>query len=112
MLHLDTIFLNGRFRTLDRERPGARAVAVSRGVIAAVGEDEEVRQLAGPGTEIVDLGGRAVVPGLVDAHCHLVSYGMIRRREADLRGVRSIREIQERLRRHRVEMRISEDGSG
>jgi predicted amidohydrolase YtcJ len=48
----------------------------------------------------VDLGGRAVVPGLVDAHCHLVSYGMNCRREADLRGVRSVAEIQARLRRH------------
>src|SRR5688500_14581843 len=48
----------------------------------------------------VDLGGRSAIPGPVDAHCHLVSYGMQCTREADLRGASSLAEIGERLRAH------------
>src|SRR5262249_6885194 len=47
----------------------------------------------------------------VDAHCHLVSYGIVRRREADLRGCSSIAEIQERLRAHQQRTGIREGGA-
>src|SRR5437016_2968414 len=107
MLHPDTVFLNGRFRTLDPERRSASAIAVKTGRVAAVGDDAGIRTLAAPGTEVVDMGGRLVVPGLVDAHCHLVSYGVTARREADLRGARSIADIQARLRDHLITAEIA-----
>lgn len=68
----DVIFVNGKFSTLDDTVPQAEAVAVTGGRFSAVGTRAEVEKLAGPATEVVDLGGRRVVPGLIDAHCHPV----------------------------------------
>jgi len=58
--------------------PGARAeaLAVSEGRILAIGSAEEVLRLRTPNTEIVDLTGRALLPGFIDAHMHLVSHGL------------------------------------
>ena len=58
-------------------RPWAEAVGIKDGVIAAVGSNQEVRG-ALPNAEIIDLPGRMVTPGLVDAHCHFVSYSRSR----------------------------------
>ena len=52
-------------------RSGDDAVAIVGGLIAAVGDGAEVMQLAGADTGVIDCGGRAIVPGIVDAHCHL-----------------------------------------
>ncbi|HSK23048.1 MAG TPA: amidohydrolase [Egicoccus sp.] len=52
------------------------AVAVRGGAVAAVGTDVEVAGLAGPTTRVVDLGGRTVVPGLIDSHLHVVRGGL------------------------------------
>lgn len=48
----------------------AEAFAVTHGKFAAVGSDDEISNLAGPGVEVVDAGGMTVVPGFIDAHCH------------------------------------------
>ena len=48
----------------------AQAIAVNHGKFVAVGSSEDVMNLAGPGTEVVDAGGMTVVPGFIDAHCH------------------------------------------
>lgn len=48
----------------------AEALAVTHGKFTAVGTDDEVSNLAGPGVEVVDAGGMTVVPGFIDAHCH------------------------------------------
>ena len=71
-MNADVVFVNGKFTTLDDARPDAEAVAVSGGRLAAVGNRAEIDQLAGRSTTVVDLKGRRVVPGLVDAHCHPV----------------------------------------
>jgi predicted amidohydrolase YtcJ len=56
--------------------PGwAHAMAVSDGLISALGERDEVMALAGPGTRIADLGGRTVLPGFIDAHVHPITGG-------------------------------------
>ena len=68
----DVIFVNGAITTLDPAHPQAEAVAVSGGRLVAVGTDAEVRRHAGDSTEVIDLKGRRVVPGLIDAHCHPV----------------------------------------
>jgi predicted amidohydrolase YtcJ len=72
----DTVFVGGRVFTagLTTSHPGA--VAVSGGRIAAVGTDDEVRELVGPGTEVVDLAGGLLVPGFQDAHAHPVMAGV------------------------------------
>lgn len=68
----DLILADARVFTADTARPWAGAVAVREGRIAAVGATEEIRRLAGRETRTLDLDGRPVVPGLVDAHEHVV----------------------------------------
>ena len=69
-------FVNGRVYTMDAARRWAGAVAVSEGRIVAVGTDADVRELIGPGTDVVDLGGRMLVPGFQDAHIHAAASGL------------------------------------
>ena len=75
----DLILSNGKVYTLDGADDAtgsiAQAVAVKDGRILAVGGDAEIRALAGPGTERLDLGGRAVIPGIFDSHNHLLEVG-------------------------------------
>ncbi|MFE7841726.1 amidohydrolase [Streptomyces sp. NPDC057474] len=68
----DLVITGAHVRTLDPRRPYATAVAVRDGLIAAVGETSVVRDWRGRGTEVVDLGGGRLVPGLVDSHSHPV----------------------------------------
>jgi predicted amidohydrolase YtcJ len=63
------LLVNADIRTMDPARPRVSALAMSRGVITGTGEAGELRA-ANPGAEVVDLGGRVVIPGFVDAHCH------------------------------------------
>ena len=72
----DLILRRGKISTLDRARPAATALSVKDGLIAAVGDEAEVMPLAGPSTEVIDLGGRRVIPGLNDSHTHLIRGGL------------------------------------
>ncbi|MFM8943793.1 MAG: amidohydrolase [Actinomycetota bacterium] len=69
-------FVNGVVHTVDPARPRAAAIAVRDGRIVAVGDDAEVRAAAGAGAEVVDLGGRMVLPGFQDAHIHAPAGGV------------------------------------
>lgn len=66
----ELIFTNGRVYTVDPGRPWAEAVAVTGGRITALGGSDEISALAGPTTEVRDLGGAFLMPGLVDVHNH------------------------------------------
>lgn len=68
---MDLVIRNAKVWTVDPERPGAGAVAVRDGRIAAVGDDRDVHDVAGSGTEEIDARGGSVLPGFVDAHNHL-----------------------------------------
>ena len=72
----DTILRNARITTLDPKRPDATAIAVAGGKVLATGDDGEVMRLKGGGTQIIDLGGRRVIPGLNDSHTHLIRGGL------------------------------------
>ncbi|MFF4037754.1 amidohydrolase [Streptomyces sp. NPDC001816] len=72
-MHADLLFTGGPVLTPDGR--SATAVAVTGGRITAVGHDE-VRELAGPRTEVVDLAGRLLLPGFQDAHVHPVPAGL------------------------------------
>jgi predicted amidohydrolase YtcJ len=76
----DLAFVNGAVYTVDAVRSWAQAVAVSSGRIVAVGSDSDIGQLNGPGTEVIDLRGRMLLPGFQDAHVHPVGGGLDRRR--------------------------------
>ncbi|MGV9583121.1 amidohydrolase [Nocardia farcinica] len=65
----DLIVTGGPVHTMDPDRPRASAVAVTGGRITAVGA-EEVLELRGASTEMIDLGGRCLLPGFVEAHTH------------------------------------------
>lgn len=66
----DTIYVNGRIVTANTENTVAEAVAVKGDWIQAVGRSEELRAAAGPQSRIVDLGGKTMIPGIIDPHSH------------------------------------------
>ena len=92
----DLILVNAQIRTLDPARPRASAVAVSGGRIVAVGSADEVRDLRGRGTEVVDLAGATVTPGLVDGHLHPV-LGIDLVSGTDLSTCRDLSQLRESL---------------
>jgi predicted amidohydrolase YtcJ len=69
----ELVLIDGAVITMDDARPRARAIAIDGGVIVAVGDD--LTDWIGPKTRVIDLAGRTVTPGLVDAHCHLYGLG-------------------------------------
>ena len=75
MPHADLVFTGGPVFTANTVRSRARSVAVKDGRIVAVGGDE-IGDLVGPSTEIVDLRGRMLIPGFQDAHVHPVWGGL------------------------------------
>jgi predicted amidohydrolase YtcJ len=81
---------NGSFYTMNRSQPLAAALAVdmTSGRIIAVGDDADIRLLRGKLTDTLDLRGRTVFPGFIDAHIHLLHYTQSRL-DVDLRGVAS-----------------------
>lgn len=72
----ERVFVNGKVATVDDDFSIAEAFAVDDGRFTAVGSNDEIRMLAGEGTEVVDLGGRTVIPGLIDSHLHQFSAAM------------------------------------
>ncbi|MFI8995099.1 amidohydrolase [Streptomyces sp. NPDC053542] len=74
----DLVLLNGHALTLDAAFRTAEAVAVRGGRIAATGTTSELRPLIGPRTEVVDLAGGTVLPGINDSHLHACAFGATR----------------------------------
>jgi hypothetical protein len=72
----DLILSNGKIVTVDPQFRIVQAMAVRGERIAAVGASAEVARLAGPSTQTMDLGGRTVLPGLVDTHTHAADAAM------------------------------------
>ncbi|WP_175661860.1 amidohydrolase family protein, partial [Burkholderia ambifaria] len=94
----DLILHNGRITTLDRANPVATAVAIKDGRFVAVGSNADVIPLAGRATKVVDLDGRAVLPGLTDNHTHVIRGGLNYNMELRWDGVRSLAVAMEMLR--------------
>jgi predicted amidohydrolase YtcJ len=86
----DLILHGGLISTLDRANPNAQAAAIADGIFSAVGRDEDVAALAGPGTRIIDLKGRRVLPGLIDNHLHIIRGGLNFNMELRWDGIRSL----------------------
>lgn len=96
MMGCDLVLINGNVVTMDRKLRHAQAVAVSGERILRVGNNSKVKPLIGSKTKILDLRGKTVIPGMIDAHIHFVDYGLSLGR-IDLRGAKSITEIQAKV---------------
>ncbi|MER5965701.1 amidohydrolase [Streptomyces sp. NPDC002057] len=96
MTTADLVFTRGPVFTVDPARTRATSLAVVGERIAAVGHDE-VRELIGPRTEVVDLTGKLLLPGFQDAHVHAVSGGK-ELAECDLTGTTGVQEYLDRIR--------------
>lgn len=88
--------INGKVFTVSEKNPEVQAVAVKDGKILALGTDEEIKKHIGPSTRVLDVEGKLVVPGFIDAHCHL-NYGGSTLSMLDLREAVSIQSIQEQI---------------
>jgi predicted amidohydrolase YtcJ len=91
----DRILLNGKVITVDKRDSIQQAVAIKGQHILAVGSSADIQKLAGPDTEIIDLAGRTVTPGLLDAHAHFAAGGLSRLLSIDLSypNVKSIADV-------------------
>jgi predicted amidohydrolase YtcJ len=96
-----TVFRGGRVFTADAARTWASAVAVEAGQIVAVGGEDAVAAYLPRADEVVDLDGRALLPGFLDAHAHPVNGGLERAR-CDLTGTRSAPQYRESVARYAV----------
>ncbi|HLK49862.1 MAG TPA: amidohydrolase [Bryobacteraceae bacterium] len=94
----DLILTNGKIITVDERFTIAQAVAVRGNRIEAVGANGEIAKLAGPGTRTIDLRGRAVIPGLIDNHMHLLRAAATWTRELRFEGVTSRKQAAEMVR--------------
>jgi predicted amidohydrolase YtcJ len=88
----DLIVTNARIYTVDDSRPVVSAMAIRDGRIAFTGSAREAMALKGAGTKVVDAAGRTVIPGMVDAHAHLLGLGQSLR-TVPLYGAKSYDEV-------------------
>ena len=94
----DLILSNGKIITVDERFTIAQAVAIQGDRVVAVGTNQAITQLAGTNTRRIDLRGRAVIPGLIDNHMHLLRAGETWLREVRWDGVDSRKQAVEMLR--------------
>jgi predicted amidohydrolase YtcJ len=88
----DTILRNGKVLTVDQGFSIAQAVAIKDGLIAAVGSNDAIARWRGGATQEIDLGGKTVIPGIIDGHPHLAVEGL-RTVYPSLAGARSIDDV-------------------
>ena len=95
----DAIYYNGKVVTVDGEFRITEAFAVGGERFVAVGNNRDVKALAGSATRLTDLRGRTVIPGLMDNHNHQYNGSAIQFRGLEMGGVSSVADILDRLRR-------------
>lgn len=103
----DLLLLNARVITMNTRQPSAEAVAVKDGRITWVGSTTEAKTLFGNAAETLDLGGATVLPGIIDAHAHLISLGESFLK-LDLKGVATPEEAARRVKEKAATVRSGE----
>src|SRR5687768_308833 len=93
----DTVLINGAVLTVDRTDSVAQAVAITGGKIAAVGTTAQIKAMAGASTDVIDLRGRAVTPGLIDSHVHFSAADALFTVDLGDVAVTSIDEVKKRV---------------
>jgi len=94
----DLVFTNGKIITVDERFSIAQAMAIRGDRIVAAGTNQEIGLLAGPNTRRIDLKGKAVIPGLIDNHMHLLRAAATWAKELRFDGVDSRKQAMEMLR--------------
>ena len=94
----DTLLVGGKIVTVDPNATVAEALAILNGRISAIGSSAEIRRLAGPLTSIVELGGRTVIPGLIDSHLHAIRDGRTFGVRPDWSGVSTLKQALDTIR--------------
>ncbi|MCI0824101.1 MAG: amidohydrolase [Chloroflexi bacterium] len=102
----DLVIRNANIITIDPRQPRAQSVAVRDGKFVAVGDNDSVNDLVGQGTQVLDLEGKTVLPGLIDAHIHVLSSGIRHVMSADC-ALPTIAAIQDAM---REQVRIASPG--
>jgi predicted amidohydrolase YtcJ len=92
----DLVFINGIVYTVDEANPTAEAVAVKNGLILAVGTTAEISEHIGDQTEVIDLQGKTMTPGLIESHAHLMGIGY-NKLELDLMYVKTYDELVDKV---------------
>jgi hypothetical protein len=95
---VDSIITNAKVATLNPRAPAASAIAIRGGEIAAVGSAADVERLRGAGTQVIDAGGRTVIPGIDDGHTHFIRGGLTYTNEVRWDGVPTLAEGLRRVR--------------
>lgn len=93
---METAILSTRIFTGDAARPWAQALCSKEDRVIAVGTNDEVKAVCGRGARVLELPGRLITPGIVDAHLHFVNFGLYLQR-LDLRDLPSIEDCTERV---------------
>jgi predicted amidohydrolase YtcJ len=109
----DLVLMGGNVLTMGSSQPSAEAVAVKKDRIVQVGTNEEINSWIGKNTEVIDLQGKTVIPGLTDSHIHVGDFGKFLM-WIDLKDADSVEEMQRKIRERA--QKISEErwiiGSG
>ncbi len=95
----DLILHGGHITTLDRGNPAPEAVAITGGRFSAVGDLAEIMASKGSDTAVIDLGGKRLIPGLIDNHLHVIRGGLNFNMELRWDGVRSLADAMAMLKR-------------
>ncbi|AZD30464.1 amidohydrolase [Pseudomonas chlororaphis] len=98
MAATDLVLFNGQVFTADRAQPKVQALAVADGKILQVGSDAQIKALIETGTRVIDLGGKTLMPGLIDSHSHAI-FGGLEMTSANMQDkVVSLDELERKLR--------------
>jgi predicted amidohydrolase YtcJ len=89
----DLVLRGGRVITVDKDWRVAQAIAIREGRFLAVGDDTAIAAHIGPNTQIVELGGRTVVPGLIDSHLHQL-FAALNGPAVQLLGAKTVADVQ------------------
>lgn len=94
---VDMILHNGRITTDDPGNSEVQALAISEGVVAAIGTKDEILAMAAPKTKKINLNGRRVIPGLNDSHLHVIRGGLYYNLELRWDGLPTIAQALQQL---------------
>jgi predicted amidohydrolase YtcJ len=94
----DTVLFNGNILTVDPDFSVREAIAISQGKVLATGTTADIKKLADDKAQLIDLGGRTVIPGLTDGHIHGIRAALTFGTEVNWIGVPTLKEALDRIR--------------